>query len=79
MNLDDVEPIKEVKIISHGWNEDKTTWYYPKLTEVLLKKGDYNVIQIDWPFYSKQVYPTAAANTRGVGKRCFAELESFPP
>lgn len=67
-NLDAVEAEKEVKVISHGWNEDKNTWYYPKLTEALLKKGDYSVIQVNWPFYSKQVYGKAAANTRGVGK-----------
>lgn len=68
-NINDVEEGTEVKILSHGWNEDKTTWYYPKLTEILLTKADYNVIQVDWSSYSKQLYPKAAASTKGVGER----------
>lgn len=66
--IDEIDTEKEIKIISHGWNEDKLAWYYPILTAALLKKGDYNVIQLDWSFYSRQVYLKAAENTRGVGK-----------
>lgn len=65
--LEDVLQGKDIKLIAHGWNEDKNAWYYSKLTEALLKKGDYNIIQVDWHFYSRQEYHKAVENTRGVG------------
>lgn len=68
-NIDAIESGKPVKFIAHGWNEDgKTTWYYPKLTDALLKKGDYNVIQVYWGQPAHQVYNIAAQDTRGVGR-----------
>lgn len=60
-----------VKILVHGYTDTPNVYYYSNITTEYLKKGDYNVIQVDWSKYADDFYPVVAGNSKGVG-RCIA-------
>lgn len=62
-----VEASKPVKIITHGWNSDAENEWFVNMVNAFLKKGDYNVITVDWSKLSHQEYAIATQNTHGVG------------
>lgn len=69
-NISAVEPSKPVKVIIHGWTESSdSNEYYKPLTDAFLKKGDFNIITVNWSKPAHDSYPVSVVNTRGVGYR----------
>lgn len=62
-----MEASKSVKFITHGWNSDAKNEWFVNMVNAFLRKGDYNVITVDWSTLSHQEYAIATQNTRGVG------------
>ncbi|KAL4219799.1 hypothetical protein ACF0H5_020211 [Mactra antiquata] len=66
---------KPTKVIIHGYLDNGQTAWLPKLSQELLKKGDFNVIIVDWGHGSRTDYQHAAANTFVVGAEIAYLLE----
>ncbi|XP_069104851.1 inactive pancreatic lipase-related protein 1-like [Argopecten irradians] len=58
---------KETKVIIHGYLNSGSDDWVVQMTSELLKKGDFNVIVVDWQGGSKQSYGHAVGNTYLVG------------
>ncbi|XP_045200341.1 inactive pancreatic lipase-related protein 1-like [Mercenaria mercenaria] len=58
---------KKTKVLIHGYLDSGSTAWMPQMSSELLKKGDFNVIIVDWGHGSKTDYQHAAANTFVVG------------
>lgn len=56
-----------VKFIIHGFIENHSRKWYKTMTDEYLKRGDYNVIQVDWERPSRSNYVSSAYNTKFVG------------
>lgn len=63
-----VNPDHEVKLLTHGWLENANRTYLKELTKAYLKRGDYNIIVIDWQRPAQFDYTIASRNTKSVGK-----------
>ncbi|XP_022916093.2 lipase member H-A-like isoform X1 [Onthophagus taurus] len=61
-------PEIETKFIVHGWGESRFRPYYRTLTEEYTKKGDYNIVHVDWSKVASVEYNVAVENTFKVGK-----------
>ncbi|KAH9512762.1 Stimulated by retinoic acid protein 6 protein-like [Bulinus truncatus] len=53
---------RDTQFIIHGYNEDVGAQWLLRMRDGLLKKGDYNVIIVDWHHGSRFPYEQAAAN-----------------
>ncbi|KAK6188478.1 hypothetical protein SNE40_004644 [Patella caerulea] len=60
-------PSKPTKMVSHGFIENGRTDWLVEMKDEFLKKGDFNVINIDWGGGSLPPYGQATANCRVVG------------
>ncbi|KPM09717.1 lipase-like protein 3 [Sarcoptes scabiei] len=82
MNASTFDSIREIKIIIHGFGSSSKRPWVIKMTEALLKLGDFNIINVDWENGSKLPNYVQAAglivrsyskfyepNTRLVGKQ----------
>jgi len=60
---------RPTKLIVHGFMDNyyRNESWMPKMTEELLKYGDYNVIVVDWHHGNRLPYEQAVSNTRVVG------------
>lgn len=58
---------KETKFIVHGYFENARSEWYQNITQEYLRKGDYNIIQVDWSKPASLSYSSSAFNTRKVG------------
>ncbi|XP_008197619.2 endothelial lipase [Tribolium castaneum] len=59
-----IDITKNTKFIIHGWIDNHNRSWYHHLTDEYLKKGDFNVIHVDWGRVSKSFYVSSAQNTR---------------
>lgn len=57
-----------VKIIIHGWLESASRQWIQNMTQEYLRKGRYNVIQVDYSKPASERYGFAINNVRPVGK-----------
>lgn len=70
LNYDNAELLnngKTVKIIIHGWQDHGLMTWLNQTRIVYLRKGDYNVVQVDWNSVADRSYSVAADGIRGVG------------
>ncbi|XP_021356285.1 inactive pancreatic lipase-related protein 1-like [Mizuhopecten yessoensis] len=58
---------KDTKVVIHGYLNSGSDAWVVQMTDELLKKGDFNVIVVDWQGGSKQAYGHAVGNTYLVG------------
>jgi len=58
---------KETKFIVHGFLDDARKPWVKAMSNALLKRGDYNVILVEWGRGAGLPYTQATANTRLVG------------
>ncbi|XP_033761210.1 inactive pancreatic lipase-related protein 1-like [Pecten maximus] len=58
---------KDTKVVIHGYLNSGSDSWVVQMTSELLKKGDFNVIVVDWQSGSKQAYGHAVGNTYLVG------------
>lgn len=64
------------RIIIHGWQNSYLDAVNVDLRNAYLKKGEYNVICVDWSANAKSVnYPLAAQKVKGVGKQVAAFID----
>lgn len=63
-----VNPDHEVKFIIHGWMENSNRTYVRALTNAYLRRGEYNVIAVDWARPAQFDYTISARNTKSVGR-----------
>ncbi|GLV32690.1 uncharacterized protein CBL_00603 [Carabus blaptoides fortunei] len=63
-----IDPTKPFKFIIHGYLNDAGLPWVLKMKDAYLKKGDYNVIGVDWSKPALDLYPTSVIYTRDVGK-----------
>ncbi|KAF2886353.1 hypothetical protein ILUMI_19820, partial [Ignelater luminosus] len=57
-----------VKIIVHGWLESSSRQWVQNITQEYLRKGSYNVIQVDYAKPASERYGFAIYNVRPVGE-----------
>ncbi|KAJ8310912.1 hypothetical protein KUTeg_012777 [Tegillarca granosa] len=62
-----VDTRKETKVIVHGFMHSAKTAWVPKIKDELLKRGDFNVLVVDWSHGNGPDYDQAASNTYMVG------------
>ncbi|XP_031341067.1 pancreatic triacylglycerol lipase-like [Photinus pyralis] len=58
---------KLTKIIIHGYRQSSKRQWYRQMTNEYLKRGDFNIVQVDWASLASGSYFTAARNTAIVG------------
>ncbi|XP_034950778.1 pancreatic triacylglycerol lipase isoform X3 [Chelonus insularis] len=64
----DFSPFRQTKFITHGWKSSALAVGPTNLKNAYLKKGDYNVILVDWePLASNTWYLGPMKNTEKVG------------
>ncbi|CAB3377364.1 pancreatic triacylglycerol lipase-like isoform X2 [Cloeon dipterum] len=63
----DFDVKKPTKIIIHGFIDTPLSNWVKEMRRELLKKGDWNIITVDWAGGSLPLYTQATANTRLVG------------
>ncbi|RZB38691.1 endothelial lipase-like, partial [Asbolus verrucosus] len=73
----DIDGNKNTKIVIHGWIDNHNRSWYQNLTEEYLKKGDFNIIQIDWERVAQSLYISSAQNTKLVGHSLGAHVAAF--
>lgn len=59
---------KEFKYVVHGYLENIFISDFLKIKNSFLKRGDYNVILVDWNKIAFQEYSRSVQNSRKVGK-----------
>jgi pimeloyl-ACP methyl ester carboxylesterase len=59
---------RSTKFVIHGYIDNHNRSWYHNLTEEYLKKGDFNLIHVDWRRVSHSFYLSSAQNTKIVGK-----------
>lgn len=67
-NVVTLNPDIPTKILIHGWLSNETTYWYAPYRDECFKKGDYNVIYIDWSKAGSKDFYISAANTKPIGK-----------
>lgn len=55
------------KIFIHGWNSHIKTNWYDAFRDAYFKKGEHNVIYVDWFIPGSRDYSVSAANVKPVG------------
>ncbi|XP_050305094.1 pancreatic triacylglycerol lipase-like [Anthonomus grandis grandis] len=63
----DIEPLKPIYIITHGYMEGGGIFWIKDISQALLDQEDCNVIVIDWHLGSSPPYTQAVANIRLIG------------
>lgn len=63
-NMDKSKPFK---YITHGFLENALVKHFIDIKNAFLKKGDFNVILVDWSGPALNGYRLAAEHTKGVG------------
>ncbi|KAF5287585.1 hypothetical protein FQA39_LY15862 [Lamprigera yunnana] len=63
----EVHPNNPTKIIIHGYVENFQKVWLKNMTTEYLKKGDFNVIRVDWEKIAWSSYPKAVQGTQSVG------------
>lgn len=77
-NLDYVDLSLPIAFIIHGWEDDSNDTWVEDLTDFYVKKGEYNVITVDWaepadnPFYLASV-----EDVRAVGECVDVDINLF--
>lgn len=72
-NFNAADPIR---FIIHGWKRDGTVDTNTMICDAYLKKGEFNVIVVDWKDgASDPIYVGAAMNVEGVGKAVAAMIQ----
>ncbi|XP_018336717.1 lipase member H-B isoform X2 [Agrilus planipennis] len=67
-NLDLVENDKPVKILLHGWVGNENVRTYQNITREYMKKGNYNIIHVDWRNVAVLPYAVASVCSKDVAK-----------
>lgn len=67
-NEDSFRVNQPFKIVIHGWSDCGDSKWYGEFKDAYLKKGDYNVILVDWTKPAGALYPFSVGYTRDVGK-----------
>ncbi|XP_043240458.1 pancreatic lipase-related protein 2-like [Amphibalanus amphitrite] len=68
-DLGDFDPSRKTVIMTHGFNDAGDTRFLVESKDLLLKKGDYNVVIVDWRDGASIPYLQATANTQLVGRQ----------
>ncbi|KRT80501.1 hypothetical protein AMK59_8313, partial [Oryctes borbonicus] len=55
------------KFVIHGWLSNETTYWYGPYRDECFKKGDYNIIYIDWSKAGSKEFYVSAANCKPIG------------
>lgn len=68
----DIEHVKietnlPTKVFIHGWNSNLKSNWYNAFRDEYFKKGEYNIIYVDWFEAGSREYPVSAANVKPVG------------
>ncbi|RZC38184.1 phospholipase A1, partial [Asbolus verrucosus] len=66
-NMHMINATKPTKLVIHGWQATGTDDVNSDLAETYRKKGDYNVIAVDWSEHSKKIYMHASSSTKTIG------------
>lgn len=66
--LGNLDPANEIKFIVHGWMESANRTYYRGFIDAYLKRGNYNVIGVDWAGPALYEYSMASRNTKTAGR-----------
>ncbi|PIK51536.1 putative pancreatic lipase-related protein 2 isoform X2 [Apostichopus japonicus] len=62
------EGYRDTKFIIHGYTDTIFNNDFQNIKDLLLQKGDYNVIMVDWANGADSLYNKARQNIRVVGK-----------
>lgn len=58
---------KNTIFLVHGWNENGLTPWYKEIVNEYLKRGDYQIVAVDWQLMAAEAYHKSVVNTRKVG------------
>lgn len=58
-----------VKFLVHGWTEHNYVKWYQDITKAYLKKGNYNIIGVDWSKIGDASYVDASMQVEQAGKK----------
>nr|CAH7744394.1 unnamed protein product [Callosobruchus chinensis] len=63
-----IDTQKDIKLLVHGWLNNREITWYRNVTEAYLAREDCNVIQVDWNRIARSAYISAAVGTKAVGQ-----------
>lgn len=67
-NLNEVDIASTLVFVIHGWRTTVNTTNIKDLLNAYLKKGNYNVVQVDWSKLAFKTYPESAVYVKDIGK-----------
>ncbi|XP_071050523.1 pancreatic lipase-related protein 2-like [Onthophagus taurus] len=62
-----INPEYPVKILCHGWMDDKKSYWYQPTIQEYLKRGNVNIITVHWGKFAKGLFGKAVKSVKMVG------------